>query len=141
MEHLRNFLGAGAIIEGDEDGVELGASEVGLDEFRGVDVHEGDALAGLEAQIREGVGESVDLVLEQVKGEAATFEDDGRSVGHNGAGDGEEFQGVHGVGRGYYNPLEGVARGGWRVGERRLTRFLEEGRSPNRPYRNDRGGD
>ena len=35
---------------------------------------------------------------------------------------------------------EGVARRGWRVGECRLTRFLEEGRFPNRPYRNDRGG-
>ena len=56
LEHVGDFLGAGAVVEGDENGVELGAGEVGLDEFRGVDVHEGDTAAGLEAKFREGVG-------------------------------------------------------------------------------------
>ena len=132
MEHLRNFVGAGAIVQGDEDGVELGASEVGLDEFRVVDVHEGDALAGLESQIREGVGEAVDSVLEPVKGEAATFEDDGRSVGHDGAGDGEEFQGVHGAGRGYYNPLEGSCQRGLAGGRAQVNK-IPRGRAVPEP--------
>ena len=98
LEHVGDFVGAGAVVEGDEYGVELGAGEVGLDEFGGVDVHVSDALAGLEAEVGEGVGEAVDLVLELLKGETAAFEDDGCAVGDDGGGDGEEFQDVHGVG-------------------------------------------
>ena len=105
LEHVRDFLGAGAVVEGDEYGVELGAGEVGLDEFRCVDVHAGDALAGLESEIVQGVGESIDLLLELLKGDAAAFEDDGRAVRDYGAGDGEKFKDVHGVGRGYYSGL------------------------------------
>ena len=47
---MGDFPGAGSIVEGDEYGVELGAGQVGLNEFRGVDVHVGDALSGLEAE-------------------------------------------------------------------------------------------
>ena len=51
LEHVGDFLGAGAVVERNEDGVELGAGQVGLDEFGGVDVHVGDALSGLEAEV------------------------------------------------------------------------------------------
>ena len=106
LEHVGDFLGTGAVVEGDEYGVELGAGKVGLDEFGGIDVHEGDALSRLQAELGEGVGEAIDLTLQSLKGDASAFEDDGRPVRDDGGGDGEEFEDVHGVGRGYYSGLK-----------------------------------
>ena len=69
-----------AVVEGDEDGADLGDAVVALHEVMRVGAEDADAVARLDAEGEERVPELVDALLELAVGEAVRAIDDSRLV-------------------------------------------------------------
>ena len=95
VQHLVQFVGLGAEVEGDIDGVKLGGGEVDFDAAVAVHLHHRHPVAGMHAQLGQRIGQPVDALGELFVVEFPPVEDDRRAVGDDGAGDGQQFGGVH----------------------------------------------
>ena len=58
-QHLPEFVGLGAKVQGDKYGVQLGGGEVDFHNLVGVDLHDGDAVAGLDSLLGQGIRQAV----------------------------------------------------------------------------------
>ena len=97
FQHLRQFFGLGAEVQGDINGIQQGGGEVNLDTLVAVDLHGGYPVAGRYSQVGESVGQAVYPLLHLGKGKLLSFKQDCRAGGDDGPGDDKEFGSVHWV--------------------------------------------
>src|ERR687891_660866 len=62
-----------------------------------VDLHGSDAVSRPDSPLGQGVGQPVYPFLKLAEGKPVILKDDGRPLRHDGAGDGQEFGGIHAV--------------------------------------------
>jgi hypothetical protein len=70
-----------AVVEGDENGADLGDAVVALEEVVGVGAEDADTVAFLHTEVEKGVSELVAAMLELAVGIALVAIDDGDLVG------------------------------------------------------------